>query len=148
MDFLTKFIPGGWLLYTILAAVIFSGGFFAGSKFRSSVDAPIIAKAQEVTAAALVDVARERTALSDQLKQIALDAQKVSEQALTIQRAQDAQIADLTSKLAMTEKARQAASTRFLDSLKAEPKNEQVTLSPAVKQYLADVRTSQMRNAP
>ena len=145
MGFLTNLIPGGWLAYLLIGLAVFGAGSFAGYKARGYQDVPIIARAQTAQAQAEADTQRTRTALADQQKQIALDLAQAAEKARATETTLQTQVSDLSSKLATTEKARQDASTRFLDSLKAEPKNEQVNLSPPVRAYLRGVRDAQTR---
>lgn len=147
MGFLTKLIPGGWILYAVIFAAGLSVGGLAAYKARGYADAPIIARAQTSQAQAEADAQRARTALADQQKVIALDAAAASEKALATQAVLQAQVADLTSKLAQTDKARRDASTKLLDSLKAIPHEQQATLSASVRAYLSGVRDQQSAGA-
>lgn len=143
MGFLTKFIPGGWILYALIGASLLVAGTYTGARWRGSVDAPIIAKAQIAQARAESDTAQVRTALAEQQRLTAEDALKATNESLAREKALQGQVSDLTAKMALTERARQAASTQLLDTLKAIPHEQQATLSASVRAYLVGVRDAQ-----
>ncbi len=161
MGFLTKFIPGGWILWLIIGVAAFGAGFaakrfldaptFAGlvtacqaSGFKDNCAPADIQAAQD---AAKLDAAHARTALAEQQKVIALDLAQAAEKARATERALQGQVSDLTAKLAATDKARQAASLKLLDTLKAIPHEQQATLSAGVTDYLRRVHDAQTSGA-
>lgn len=147
MGFLTKLIPGGWILQLVLAAVITVAAGLAGEKMQRVLDAPTIANLRTDVATEQGRTKDARADIDKQRAQIALDAQAASEKALATQAVLQAQVADLTSKLATTDKARRDASTKLLDSLKAIPHEQQATLSASVRNYLSRVRDQQSAGA-
>lgn len=140
-------ISGGWIAYALIAAAVFGAGGFAGNKLRATLDAPIIARAQTGLAQSQTETAKAVAALAEQQRVTAEDALKADAKALATQTALIGQVADLTAKLASTDKARRDASTKLLDTLKAIPHEQQATLSPSVRAYLLGVRDQQRAGA-
>lgn len=147
MGFLAKLLgtvgSGGWIIYAVLAAAVFTAGGLSGAKVQRVVDAPTIAQGKTDLAASRLETSQARNALLDQQKATALDLAQASATALAQRQTLDAQVAELNAKLATTERARRAASTKLLDTLKAIPHDQQSTLSPPVRKYLSDVLREQ-----
>lgn len=134
---------GSWIVYLVIAAAVFGAGSAAGYKARGIFDAPVIAGLKGDVANAKADTQKAVAALAEQQRVTAEDAAKANAVALAQQQALQGQVADLTSKLAQTDKARREASARLLDSLKAIPHDQQATLSASVRAYLLGVRDQQ-----
>lgn len=147
MTFLARLLgtvgSGGWIIYAVLAAAVFAAGASSATWVVHKLDGVTIANLRTDVANANTDAQKARTALATQQKQIALDLAEANAKALADKNVQDAKAAALTAKLAATEKARQLASTKLLDTLRSIPHDQQTALPASSHQYLRGVRDAQ-----
>lgn len=152
MMFLAKLLgttgTGGWIIYAVLAGVIATSAGLAGAKVQRMITAPTISQLRVDVAKANEDAQKTRTALAEQQKVIALDLAKANALALEQRTTLEAKVTQLTVQLTAAEKARHEASTRLLDTLKAIPHDQQISLSPPIRQYLRDVVRQQSPAVP
>lgn len=165
MGFLAKLLgtvgSGGWIIYAVLAAAVFGAGTTSGAWVVHRIDAPTFAglktacvasgfkdtcapaDIQAAQDAAKLDAQKARTAYSEQQKQTALDLAAANAAALAQNQALAAKAASLGAALATAERARQTASTKLLDTLKAIPHDQQTALPPSSRAYLRGVLDAQ-----
>lgn len=147
MGFLAKLLgtigSGGWIIYAVLAAAVFAAGGLSGAKVQRMLDAPTIAQGKVDLADSRLETSQARNALLDQQKATALDLARANAMALAQRQALEATVASLSVKATQAEKARQAASTKLLDTLKAIPHDQQTALPASSRAYLRGVRDAQ-----
>lgn len=142
------FGTGGWIIYAVIAAAILAVGVTSGTRFQRFIDAPTIAQLRTDVATEQGRTKDVRRALAEQQLATATDVVIANEKAIATSDAMMTTIRDLNAKLAVATKARQAASTQLLDTLKAIPHEQQVSLSPPVRAYLRSVRDQQAAGLP
>lgn len=147
MSFLMKLLgstgTGGIWVYLAIGLAVYGAGAASGFWVRVKLDAPTIAGLQTEVAVAKGATDRAEKALAEQRAATAIDVARSNDLALTQQRALTATIEDLGAKLAQAQKGRREASLKLLDTLKAIPHDQQISLSPPVRQYLRAVQEAQ-----
>lgn len=147
MGFLARILgttgTGGWILYLVIGAAIYGAGAVSGNWVRTKLDAPTIAQLHADVAAEQGRTQASVNKLLEQQKQTALDLAAANAAALAQNQALAAKAASLGAALATAERARQTASTKLLDTLKAIPHDQQTALPISIKSYLLGVRQQQ-----